>query len=170
MSDAADRGLLLNEVCDLLYREAACLDEQRYDDWLDLFTQDCEYWLPAWKGDHQPTEDPKRELSLIYYNARSGLEDRVWRVQSGQSVASQPVPRTGHFVANVEIEKMTEGVIPVSASWQTHSYMHKNKSTVTFFGRYHYGLVRAGEALRIKRKKIVLMNDYIPTMLDFYNI
>lgn len=170
MSDMSNRMVLHAKVCDFLYREAIYLDEQRYDDWLDLFTEDCEYWLPAWKGDHQPTEDPTREVSLIYYNARSGLEDRVWRVRSGQSVASQPVPRTGHFIGNIQIEDMTGDVIPVNASWQAHSYMHKTKDTVTFFGRYHYNLVRAGEAFRIKRKKIILMNDYIPTMLDFYNV
>ena len=35
-----------------------------------------------------PTDDPDRELSLIYYRGRANLEDRVWRARSGQSVAS----------------------------------------------------------------------------------
>ena len=79
---------LRGAACDLLYREALFLDTQRWDEWLDLYTSDCEYWVPAWKSAHQVTEDPKREISLIYYASRAGLEDRVWRVRSGRSVAA----------------------------------------------------------------------------------
>lgn len=170
MTTAADRVLLLAEVSDLLYREGVCLDEQRYDDWLALFADDCEYWVPAWKAEHTPTDNPKAEVSLIYYATRAGLEDRVWRVRSGQSVASRPVPRTTHMVGSVLLESADADAPAASASWTAYSFFHKSKDSVVFFGRYHYQLARAGGALRIRRKKIMLMNDYIPTMLDFYNI
>jgi 3-phenylpropionate/cinnamic acid dioxygenase small subunit len=169
MTTAADPALLA-EVSDLLYREGAALDELRYDDWLALFTEDCEFWVPAWKGDHTPTDNPKREVSLIYYSTRAGLEDRVWRIRSGQSVASRPVPRTTHLVGSIRIEDTNGDVVQVSASWQAFSFFHKTKATEPFFGRYFYELVRLGGELRIKRKKVILMNDYIPTMLDVYNI
>jgi len=34
-------------VEDFLYREAALLDDWRLDDWLELFTEDCRYAVPA---------------------------------------------------------------------------------------------------------------------------
>jgi len=34
---------------DVLVREAVFLDEQRWDEWLALFTEDCEYWMPTWR-------------------------------------------------------------------------------------------------------------------------
>lgn len=166
----AEHAVLLAQVSDLLAREGTALDELRYDDWLALFTEDCEYWVPAWKGEHTTTDDPKREVSLIYYSTRAGLEDRVWRIRSGQSVASRPVPRTTHMVGSIRIEQATGDLVKVSASWQAFSFFHKTKVSEPFFGRYFYDLTRAGDELRIRRKKVILMNDYIPTMLDIYNI
>jgi 3-phenylpropionate/cinnamic acid dioxygenase small subunit len=30
-----------------LYREARLLDERRFHDWLELFTEDVRYWMPG---------------------------------------------------------------------------------------------------------------------------
>ncbi|PKP67926.1 MAG: benzene 1,2-dioxygenase, partial [Alphaproteobacteria bacterium HGW-Alphaproteobacteria-5] len=62
-----------------LGREALCLDERKWDDWLALYREDAEYWLPAWDDDGELTVDPQREISLIYYPNRAGLEDRIYR-------------------------------------------------------------------------------------------
>jgi len=88
-------------AADLLYREALYLDERRWDDWLALYDEAAEFWVPAWKSEDQPTDDPSSEVSLVYAARRSELEDRVWRVRSGQSIASTPLPRTAHIVTNV---------------------------------------------------------------------
>ena len=37
-----------------------------------------------------------------------------------------------------------------------------------FFGRYEHRLRRQGGHWQIARKKIVLMNERLPTMIDFY--
>ena len=37
------------EAENLLYREAALLDEGSWDDWLALFTEDAVFWMPAWR-------------------------------------------------------------------------------------------------------------------------
>ena len=44
---------------ELVHREAAYLDEQKWDDWLALYTEDCEYWMPAWRADGTLTADPR---------------------------------------------------------------------------------------------------------------
>ncbi|TMK24269.1 MAG: hypothetical protein E6G69_19025, partial [Alphaproteobacteria bacterium] len=35
---------VLREVEQFLYREARLLDERRFNEWLDLFTEDVRYW------------------------------------------------------------------------------------------------------------------------------
>lgn len=159
---------LLHGVSDLLYREAACLDEQRWDDWLALFTEDCEYWVAAWKGDHETTCDPATEISLIYCNSRSGLEDRIARIRSGLSAASTPLPRTWHLVGNVRLGGGDRDGLSVFAQWESRAY--RFEETQAFYGSCQYRLVERGGGWRIRRKRTVVVNDLINTVLDVYNL
>ncbi len=157
-----------SRVSALLFEEAAALDEQRWDDWLALFTPDVEYWMPAWDSEHEMTQDPTSEISLMYYSDRSGLEDRIWRIKSGMSSASTPLPRTCHLVTNIRVGAVTDGLLQVKANWQGNAYRHE--TTDSFYGSYTYGLREDQGKLLIARKKIVLMNDVIPSVVDIYNV
>ena len=53
---------VLSRCADLLYQEAAYLDERRWIEWLRLYTEDAEFWIPAWYDDDRPTNDPQTEL------------------------------------------------------------------------------------------------------------
>lgn len=157
-------------AADLLYREALYLDERRWDEWLGLYHAEAEYWIPAWKSEDQPTADPATEISLIYTAARSELEDRVFRVRSGRSIASVPLPRTAHIVTNVLARADADGAIAASSIWTTHVFNVKRREEHLFFSRCEHFLVRAGADWRIRRRKAILLNDTLPTMLDFYTI
>jgi 3-phenylpropionate/cinnamic acid dioxygenase small subunit len=154
---------------DLLYREAAALDEKDWDAWLSLFHADCTFWVPTWLSEHAPATDPQRHLSHMYYASRGGLEDRVWRVRSGRSPASSPLPRTTHLVTNILVTDASDDRIAVKAHWAVHSYAFRTLETRTTHGRSVYRLERR-EAWGIAAKTVYLHNDYLATMLDFYNI
>lgn len=168
-SAAGDSAALLVAGSALLQKEAACLDEQRWDDWLALYCEDCEYWMPTWKDDDVLASDPQREISHIYYPNRAGLEDRVLRIQSGKSPASVPAPRTAHILgAILLLEPPSASRMRLRSSWVTHVYFPRSSASHAFFGSSeHELLLRSGE-WRIRRKKIILANDYIPAMLDVY--
>jgi 3-phenylpropionate/cinnamic acid dioxygenase small subunit len=159
---------LLHDVSDLLYREGAYLDAQRWDEWLALYTEDCEFWMPAWDGDHELTTDPKSQMSLIYYDSRVGLEERIVRIRSGLSAASTPLPRTSHMVTNVRLGERAGNELVLDAQWQTSAF--RNQESQTFYGRYEYKLRAVNGTWRIARKKIILLNDVITTALDIYHI
>lgn len=158
------------EAAAFLYREALWLDRGEWDAWLDLYLPDAVFWMPAWRDETTPTADPERELSLIYYEGRRNLEDRVWRARSGQSVASTPRPRVVHAVTNVLIERAQGDEAAISSSFATHLYDRRSERTHIFFGRYEHDLRRTADGWRIARKKILLLNDVIPTVVDFYSI
>ena len=155
---------------DLLYREAACLDEGAWDDWLALYTEDAVFWAPAWRDEETPTADPDSELSLIYYDGRRGLEDRVFRARSGQSVASRPRPRCMHAIGNVRLIGQAGDTAEVASTFTVHLHDVRADRTHHFFGRYRHALRHEGGAWRIARKQILLLNDVIPTVIDFYSI
>jgi len=159
------------EAEELLAREGHYLDTRQWDAWLDLFTEDVVFWVPAWKSEEQPTDDPDRELSLVYDVDRAALVDRVWRIRSGMSVASTPLQRTAHQIANVVLAgSPTDSAAEVRASWSVHVYNPANAKQHVFFGLCEHTLRREGGAWKIARKKVLLLNDQIPTVLDVYMI
>jgi 3-phenylpropionate/cinnamic acid dioxygenase small subunit len=154
---------------EVLQREGAYLDERRWDDWLALFASDCEYWAPAWKNEDSLASDPQSELSHIYYASRAGLEDRVVRIRSRRSPASTPMPRTTHLVGGVlPLDEPTATRVKLRSSWVCHVFFPRQHESHAFFGcAEHEIALREGRWL-IAKKKTILQNDYIPTMLDVY--
>jgi 3-phenylpropionate/cinnamic acid dioxygenase small subunit len=153
----------------VIEREAALVDEQRWDEWIELFTSDCEYWVPAWRHDGGLGSDPQRELSLIYYSSRAGLEDRVMRIRSRYSPAAGFTVRTTHLVSSVRLDQDagTDG-LNFKSSWATFVFLPRSNATTTFFGQAHYKLIFDNGRWLIASKKIIVQNDYIPTQFDIY--
>lgn len=168
--EAAPAARWLRDAEALVYREALHLDRREWDAWLSLYTEDAIFWMPAWRDETSLTEDPDAELSLIYYQGRRNLEDRVWRIRSGQSTASTPLPRSVHLVSNILVERAEGENADVAASFAVHLHDVRAERTHVFFGRYEYRLVRKADGLRIATKKVLLLNDLIPTVVDIYSI
>ena len=100
---------------------------------------------------------------------RGGLEDRVFRIRTERSSAtSLPEPRTSHNISNVEIEEETGGLVKLRFNWVTFSFRYK--ATDTYFGTSHYTVDTTGASPLIRRKKVVLKNDYIHHVVDIYHI
>ncbi|MCM2321439.1 MAG: anthranilate 1,2-dioxygenase small subunit [Pseudomonas sp.] len=156
------------QIEQFLYAKSALCDAQDWDAYLALFDEQCEYHLPQWDSEHEYVKDPKRGMSLIYYANRSGLEDRVYRIRTGKAASTVPMPRTAHFVDNVRIAELDDGQLEVKANW--HTLFHRLGMSDQFFGYVTYHLKPAGESWRITRKHIVLLNDTINSVLDFYHL
>lgn len=159
---------LKQEAATLVSREGWLLDCRRWDEWLSLYRVDAEYWLPCYKSEHELTVDPECEISLIYYSSRAGLEDRVFRIRTDRSLASTPLPRTSHLVTMAECLEEADGSIRVESNWVTHSY--KLEQTTYFFGTQTHILTSGHNGLLIKSRKIIVMNDIIPSLLDIYSV
>lgn len=151
-----------------LYREARLLDDRRWDDWLECYAPDASYWMPAWTDKGELTRDPHSEISLIFYPNRAGLEDRVYRLRTGASAASTPLPRTCHMIANIELTGTSGDVAEVRYNW--HTLSHRLQQTAQFFGTTFCTIDLSGEAPRIVAKRIVLKDDYIHQVIDFYHV
>ena len=156
------------EVADLLHLEAYHLDRHQWADWLMLYANEAVFWAPAHVSDSEYTTDPETEVSLIYMD-RAGLEARIFRIESGDSYASDPLPRTVHLISNILITEAQSDRISVAASWIVHEHSRAYGS-ITRGGLYEYYLVRGAKDLRISRKKITLIDDTIVGPLDIYNL
>lgn len=159
-------GLTLADAQAMVFKEARLLDEQDFTAWLDLYAEDALFWMPAWRDDNSLTQDPDRELSLIYYRGRDNLRDRVTRMTSGLSPVSRILPRVTHVVSNVELGGEEDGESIVYSSFVTHAYDPRSDRLSYHFGRYRHGLRQIDGEWRIASKIIRLANDLVPTVLD----
>lgn len=158
----------IGTVGSFLFREARLLDDEQWDAWLACYHPEAVYWMPSWDDDDTLTSNPQREVSLIYYPNRQGLEDRVFRIKTERSSATMPSTRTSHNLSNIEIEQVDGTCCTVRYNWLTLSHRYKTDHT-------HFGMTRciidfAGAAPVIRNKYIVLKNDYIHQVIDVYHI
>lgn len=90
---------------DLVFAECRLLDETRYEEWLDLFTDDGVYWLPV--ADGEP-EDAGSLVSIVYDDAERRAE-RVFRTLHTPVLDQNPRSRTVHLAGNVEVVAGSDG-------------------------------------------------------------
>lgn len=144
----------LQEVEQLLYREARLLDGRQLEEWLAMFTGDAVYWCPSNRYDI----DPRREVSIIYDDA-ARLADRVGRLRSGLAFAQQPPSRTRRHVTNVEI--VEEGELLVAHSNFIIVEVRRGKQNL-FSGHNEHRLRQVRDEWKIAFKKIDLVNNDLP--------
>ena len=102
MVDAA----LQHRVEQFLYREVRLLSELRLEEWLDLFTDDARYWMPARETvDWQPDAVAADGEMAFFDDDKPFLAARIERLRSSLAHAEQPPSRMRYFVSNVEIEE-----------------------------------------------------------------
>ena len=155
-------------VRDFLYREARYLDDKDWDNWLELYAADASFWMPSWDDNDELTEDPQREISLIWYGNRTGLEDRIFRIKTERSSASVPDTRTSHNISNIELLEQADGLCKVRFNWHTLSFRYKTVDS--YFGSSFYTLDVRGDSPLIKAKKVILKNDYVRQVIDVYHL
>ena len=159
----------LEQLQQFLYREARALDDKDWDSWLACYARDVEFWMPCWDDSSELVKDPHREVSLIYYPSKEGLQDRVFRIKTERSGAtSMPEPRTSHNISNVEVIEQGGGECKLRFNWITFNYRYKIVDT--YFGTSFYTLDISGENPLIKKKTVILKNDFIHHVIDVYHI
>lgn len=168
---AIQANVTLADAAALLIEEAHHIDHQAWGAWMDLFTPDAWFWLPCWIDTENVTQDPDRELSLIYCERRAGLEERIARIKSGRSIASQPINRTLHSLSNIRAGDLDgTGGARFLANAVIHNYSPRTRRSTTFFGHYQHTLAVVDGHLRITGKKVIILNDYLPSALDVYMV
>ena len=141
------------ELADFVYAEARMLDEQRFDDWLNLFTEDAYYWMPLAPGQ----QDPRLHASLLYED-KLLLRVRVERLAGARTFSQQPRSRSHHLLQQPSIERVDRDAGTCTLRTAFH-YVETRLDTQTLFaGWATHDLVTEGSALRIKLKRVDLVN------------
>ena len=161
--------VLLPAVQEFLYREARLLDAQKWAEWLELYCEDAVFWVPAVTMEGRHTTDAENSLNFIYIAGRVGLEARAFRVASGGSLASNPLPRTRHLISSVMIDEDKPDELRAFANAQSVAFCEARGQQI-LTSSYEYVLRRQNGNFRIAQKKILLLEYVIDGYFDFFTI
>jgi benzoate/toluate 1,2-dioxygenase beta subunit len=141
-----------DSVAQLLAREARLLDAHDYERWLAMYEPECVYWVPGTPG----RGDPRREIA-ISFDDRRRLEDRIYRLRTGQAWSQAPRSRTVRLVTNIEVfsadepeARMARSNFLISEFW--------GDETRLLAGWTAHRLVERGGAWRIAAKQVNLID------------
>jgi len=141
---------LEREVERFITMEAALLDEWRLEEWLELFTDDARYWVPA---TDLPEGRAGETLGLIDDDIVR-IRARVERLLSRHAHAEYPWSRTRRLVTNVRITGLDGDEISASASFLV--YRIRNRHVDPYIGHYKYVFRRTGGELKIRTRTAIL--------------
>ena len=144
------------EIRDLVRLETRCLNEADLETWISLFTEDGYYWMPLERGQ----TDPEQHDSLVYDN-RALMEMRRHNLHNPLSPSMQLEVRSMRILSEPEIDlpPAPAGAIVVRAG--VIAVVHHRKQD-TYAGSVTWHLVRTGEGLKIKSKRVDLLNADAP--------
>ncbi len=158
-----ERMLLTFEAEEFLYREAGLLDARRFDEWLDLVTDDIHYWMPIRRTVQAREID--REFTgpggmAFFDDDKEILTLRIQRLAVGRAWAEDPPSRTRRLISNVRVDQADGHELTVHSNF--HLYRTRlNSEEDSWIGRREDVLRRCGGALRLARRHIYLEQTVI---------
>jgi benzoate/toluate 1,2-dioxygenase beta subunit len=136
-----------------LIREARLLDERRFRDWMNLFTEDATYWVPAVPGQASPLNH-----ASLFYDDRQLMRTRVERLEHPLIHVQTPPSQTVHLVASVLVESADDAKGEYTIGSSVIMYEYRLDRMRSFAGRQLHRLRRVGGELRIAHKRVDLVN------------
>lgn len=147
------------EVEDFLLREADLLDDRRFNEWMDLLTDDIRYWMPVRRNPQRegPVESELAAAEENYYfdDTKETLAIRVKRLGLENAWAEQPPSRTRHLITNIRIKDVHGPNLEVHSNFLTYrTRLEQDKDM--FVGKREDKIRRVDGALKLARRTIIL--------------
>jgi 3-phenylpropionate/cinnamic acid dioxygenase small subunit len=152
---AGSLGELREHVNGFLVHEADLVDQHRYDDWLALWSPDGIYWVPCNEDDY----DPVRHVSIIY-DDYGRLQERCFRLNSEGAHSQDPPSRLCRIIGNEQVSPDLDGDVQVRANMILVEVRSGEKNV--YGARLEYTLQPDGDSFKIRKKKVVLLDNDEP--------
>lgn len=140
-------------LVDFVLGEARMLDEQRFEEWLGLFTDDGHYWMPIERGQ----TDPRLMTSLLYED-KLLLRIRVDRLKGARTFSQRPASRSHHLLQAPQVDRR-DAAANEYVTWTAMHYVETRRDEQSLYAAWAtHHLTVVGGALRIRLKRVDLVN------------
>lgn len=147
------------EIEEFLANEAHLLDQRMFREWLDLVTDDVEYWMPV--RSTRARSDMANEFAKIgelafFDDDKSLLEERVRKLDTGYSWAEDPPSRTRHIYTNLRIlDHSIDDEVDISCNFIVYRTRLERDEDI-WVGRRDDKLRRVNGSWRLAKRHIFL--------------
>jgi 3-phenylpropionate/cinnamic acid dioxygenase small subunit len=142
------------DLIDFVVNESYLLDQKRYDEWLELFTEDAFYWVPL--AQDQP--DGVNQTSHLYEDKLLRTL-RVERLKSPRAFSQQPPSRSHHLLQMPVIESSDASANLHVLRTPFHYTEVQLDQQNLFVGTFYHHLTLDAGRLRMKLKRVNLLNS-----------
>jgi 3-phenylpropionate/cinnamic acid dioxygenase small subunit len=141
------------ELARFIYKEARLLDEKRFDEWYELFTEDAYYWVPLAPGQ----TDPLTHNSLAYED-KLLLKLRIERLKQPTAFSQKPASRCQHVLQAPEVDRSDAARREYVMRTPFIYTETKGDESQRYAATAWHTLVRSKEGLKIKLKRVDILN------------
>lgn len=146
------------ELMPFYIHEAWLLDERKFKEWLELFTDDVLYFMPRRKN--VPRREAHRELTqlgdlAILEEDKRYLQMRVARLDTGMAWAEDPPSRTRHMIGNLQASLLENGEVQARTAFLVYR-SHLETDHQLLSGYREDVLRKVDGAWKVAKRTIVL--------------
>jgi 3-phenylpropionate/cinnamic acid dioxygenase small subunit len=156
------------ELENVLFREALLLDEERFDEWLELLADDVRYWAPVRIVRERGQENPFGPNKYAFFDeTKADLARRISRVRSGLAHTEEPPARTRHNISNVQILEADSNAVKLASNFFVFR-SRAEREQLFFVGARQDRWRRTPEGWRLEERRITLDHQAVETITVFF--
>jgi anthranilate 1,2-dioxygenase small subunit len=141
-------------VYDLFAEYGALIDLAKFDEWLNLFAQECRYQIiPRDNFDHG------LPAALVFCDSRAMLEDRIRALREANKYN---IHSDRHVIG---LPRIRDDGLAAEAPFAVYQTDQEGETRLFATGLYRNRLVPVGSRLKIRDKLILLDTFAVPTLL-----
>jgi anthranilate 1,2-dioxygenase small subunit len=145
------------QVHDLVETYGRLIDEDRLEEWVELFVEDCRYEIVS-----RENREQNLPLSLMLCENKDMLRDRIYSLRNANIYN---IHSDCHVIGLVRASGAGAEAIAASAAYSLFQSNQEGDSRLFSVGRYHLDLVEHEGELRIARQTVVVDTGAIPSLL-----
>ena len=152
---AADR--LTEQITNLEYSYARCIDDDRLEEWPDFFVEDGVYKIVP-----RENSDRGMPLAIMLCKNKNMLEDRVAALRHANMYN---IHFDRHMVSNIQVLGEADGVYQVAANYVVFQTDLEGATKLFSAGRYDDRVVVVNGELKFSEKIVVVDTYAVPNLI-----
>ena len=144
-------------ILELYADYALCLDERRFQEWPEFFTDPCGYEVHS-----RENWDLGMPAALIYCDSHGMVQDRAAVLED---TLTYPYLHIRHLISNIRIHDSADGVHRTSAAYLVLHSTEEGETRIFSTGKYEDEIVIAASGAKFRKKTVIADTSAIDNLL-----